>query len=290
MAASLFMPGVEDPNQIYILLCKELLPIGMIGMLISAMFSATLSMLSGDSNAVAAVLTNDVYKPLIAPNASERSLVWVGRVATILVGILALGISLQVAEAQGENDLFQLMANLFGVFLPSIALPMLAGLVTSKVSNTGGLLGLILGIAAGLVAHYLHEIPIGAGKPLDLRWLPVMTALTVGFTLIGLMVGSILAPNSPQATQEINRFLSGVKEEANLPFVKQEEGPEVSLGPVIGVSVGALGLLTISVAALMVPYPESKITWITGLCMTCAGGICWFFGRGSTTRQEVSEG
>jgi len=69
MAATIFLPGVENPNEVYMLVCKSLLPVGMIGMMIAAMFSATLSMLSSDYNAVAAVLTNDVYRPLIAPRA-----------------------------------------------------------------------------------------------------------------------------------------------------------------------------------------------------------------------------
>ncbi|MCK4885834.1 MAG: sodium transporter, partial [Planctomycetes bacterium] len=61
MAARHFMPEA-NASDIYPMLCLRLLPVGMIGLIIAAMFSATMSMLSSDYNAAASVLTNDIYK------------------------------------------------------------------------------------------------------------------------------------------------------------------------------------------------------------------------------------
>ena len=47
------------------------------------MFSATMAAISSDLNAIASVLTRDVYFRLINPNSSERKLVRVGRLSTL---------------------------------------------------------------------------------------------------------------------------------------------------------------------------------------------------------------
>ena len=97
LAARQFMPelmGSGDERAIFPLLCARLLPVGMVGLVVAAMFSATLSMLSGDYNVVASVLTNDVYRRLIRPNASQKECVVVGRFFTVLVGLIVLAIAI----------------------------------------------------------------------------------------------------------------------------------------------------------------------------------------------------
>ncbi|MDD4019457.1 MAG: hypothetical protein PHV28_16120, partial [Kiritimatiellae bacterium] len=71
MAARTFLPEIppERMNEVYALICKSVLPVGFVGMVIAAMFSATMSTLAGDYNAVASVLTNDFYKRMLAPHA-----------------------------------------------------------------------------------------------------------------------------------------------------------------------------------------------------------------------------
>lgn len=289
MAASVFMPGIEDANEVYMLLCKELLPVGMIGMIIAAMFSATLSMLSSDYNAVAAVMTNDVYRPLFAPNASDKNLVFVGRISTLLVGVIALGLGLFVADAQGEGDLFQLMARLFGVFLPPIAIPMLAGLVTSKVSHAGGFLGFFFGIVVGLAAYFLAEIPVGAGETINLRYVPILTSLTTASAFLGLWLGTVFAPNSSYRKTEIDLFLSGIGSTAPDAVDETLKAANVTPGPVIGVSVAALGLLVVGVTLVTVPLSEAGLTLGVGTALAVVGAVCWLLSKKNTVTTEVSD-
>jgi solute:Na+ symporter, SSS family len=74
----------------YILSCKAVLPVGMLGLMLAALFSATASMISSQLNVFSGVLTENIYKPL-AKNTSEKQLVHMGRVFTfILGGLIAL--------------------------------------------------------------------------------------------------------------------------------------------------------------------------------------------------------
>ena len=56
----------------YIKLCVDLLPVGMIGVVVVAIMAATMSALSADYNVYGAVLTNDFYNRLIDRKASQR--------------------------------------------------------------------------------------------------------------------------------------------------------------------------------------------------------------------------
>ena len=57
MAASIYFTGVQYADQIYGLLCKELLPVSLLRMVIASVLSATMSTLSSDFNAVVSVLS-----------------------------------------------------------------------------------------------------------------------------------------------------------------------------------------------------------------------------------------
>jgi SSS family solute:Na+ symporter len=159
LAAVVFLPGIQDPNSVYATLCQNLLPVGMKGMMIAAMFSATMSALSGEYNALASVLTNDVYRRLIARDATEKQLVLIGRFSTLAVGLACMGVAFIIVSGIGESDLFETMVKVFSIFLPPVAIPMLVGLVSRRVSKAGGLAGLLLGIGVGLAAFALGSRP-----------------------------------------------------------------------------------------------------------------------------------
>ena len=134
MAATQFLPGLADAGDVYPLLCAKLLPVGMLGLVIAAMFSATMSMLSSDYNVCASVLTNDVYRRLIRPKASQGELVTVGRLTTAVVGLVALGTAFLMSRGTGE-DLFRTMVTLFSIATAPVAVPMLLGILTKRVTK-----------------------------------------------------------------------------------------------------------------------------------------------------------
>lgn len=83
-----------DPQEAYILACKSVLPAGMIGMMLAAMFSATASSLSSALNMYAGALTDGLYKKYLRPAATDSQSVLAGRWFTLLVGIYLLASAL----------------------------------------------------------------------------------------------------------------------------------------------------------------------------------------------------
>ena len=207
MAARVFLPGLDvndanAMNAVYATVCRHVLPAGMIGMVIAAMFSATMSSLAGNFNAAAAVVTNELYLKVAGKNPSARAKMVAARVATVLVGGLVVGLTFVMQYAQGADDLFNLSNKVFGVFLPPIAIPMLAGLLLRRLSKRAGMMGLVGGIAVGLA------IFVAGGERPFLREMvcifPATALATVGF----LVLGTALFPDRPEERAEVESFFS----------------------------------------------------------------------------------
>ncbi len=134
-----------DPEQAYILSCKAVLPIGMVGLMLAAMFSATASMVSSQLNVFSGVLTNDIYKPL-AKKTDSRTMMIVGRIFTILLGFLLIAIALEIEKFGQIKDLIISITSLMVV--PLLA-PSLWGLFSRRINGSAvwitGLSGFFLG-------------------------------------------------------------------------------------------------------------------------------------------------
>ncbi len=198
MAARLFLAPIPDTemNGVYAILCREVLPTGMIGMVIAAMFSATMSSLAGNFNAAAAVITDALKaKSMLA-----------ARVATIAVGGAVVALTFVMQYAQGADDLFNVSNKVFGVFLPPIAIPMLAGILTRRCSRRSGMCALIGGIAVGLVVFVVGARPELAYLR-EMVWIFPITSVA---TVLLLIVGSALFRDGDADRRTVGEFFARI--------------------------------------------------------------------------------
>ncbi len=84
----------------YLRMCMEVLPVGMLGLMIGGMVFATASSVNTSLNLAAAVLTNDVYKPLF-PDIEDKKLMRIARFATLAFGLCTIGVASLVPMAGG---------------------------------------------------------------------------------------------------------------------------------------------------------------------------------------------
>lgn len=112
--------GLENEGA-YLLMCKEVLPIGMLGLMLGGMIFATSSSVNTTLNISAGVLTNDIYKHF-RPNTPEHKLVKIGKLATIILGLITILIALLVPYFGGIVEVVMSLAALTGgaMFLPPI--------------------------------------------------------------------------------------------------------------------------------------------------------------------------
>ena len=93
------LSGLENEGA-YLLICKEVLPIGILGLMLGGMIFATASSVNTTLNLAASVITNDIYK-VIKPNASLKKTMSVAKLSTVLFGIGTIIVALLVPAAGG---------------------------------------------------------------------------------------------------------------------------------------------------------------------------------------------
>jgi len=293
LAARQFLPDA-DPANIYGILCRTLLPAGAFGLIIAAMFSATMSSLSGEYNVLASVLTNDVYRRLIDKRASERRLVLVGRLTTLLIGCLPLAVALFVAANRGETLLFQKMVTVFSIAAPPIAIPMLAGLVWRRASNAGAISAFLAGIVVGLGLYFL----IGSGKvdPAETLGLigfvgqskapEILLTLATVVTVLGVLIPvSLLAPARGDEQRRRDEFVSRLSTPVPPADVADRTGVP-SPWRAVGASVTATAVLLLIVQPWMGWNAGSKTNLMIGTGLFIVGLLMMRRSRVARTPAE----
>lgn len=119
-----------NKEQAYMLAAQSVLPPGIMGLMVAALFSATASMVSSQLNVFAGVLTNDFYRAVLNPKASERRLVIVGRIFTILLGALLIAMALLVPKMGGAE---KLIVSINSLLVVPLFAPTLWGLFSKRI-------------------------------------------------------------------------------------------------------------------------------------------------------------
>ena len=207
-----FLPDLAASNRsadTYVLLVMRLLPEGMVGIILAAMLSATMASVSADFNAIASVLTEDVYHRLIRSDASSSRLLRVGRLLTLALGTLTTALSLWIVFSHREA-LFGLMVTVFGIFMAPTMLPLLVGLTVRRATARGVLCGFIGGFASGLIMLALKTFwpPASAifGSSYGFEGVSLITNTVI--TLLGILIGSLLWKHNTAEEMSARQFFS----------------------------------------------------------------------------------
>jgi solute:Na+ symporter, SSS family len=179
-ASPLIFPALDEPQQVYALMAREFLPPGLLGLVVAAMFAATMSMTASDSNAVAAVITRDILPGTsrrFAHLSPARSL----RVARVTTFVFTAATLLVAVYADTFGGILGLIVVWFTGLLGPTAVPMILGLIPAfRHSGPAAAIGSwALGVATFALAHLLFAAPFAASVGL-----PVLVSATV-FATVG---------------------------------------------------------------------------------------------------------
>jgi len=90
-----------DPKMGYVLAMRDFLPAGLKGLMLAAFFAAYMSTISTQLNWGASYVVNDLYKRFINPSASDKKLVFISRLATLLLMLIGLFATTQMNSISG---------------------------------------------------------------------------------------------------------------------------------------------------------------------------------------------
>jgi SSS family solute:Na+ symporter len=153
----------------YVRVCAEVLPIGMMGMMMAAMFSATASTVSGHLNVLAGVLTNDVYASIRRSRglpASEVQLVRAGRVFTVLIGSAIVVIALAIPKMGGAETV---IVSITSFMTAPLLAPVLWGLWNRRIGTAAVWVTAAFSAVAAIVVKFSLKPEVELLQPLS-QW------------------------------------------------------------------------------------------------------------------------
>jgi SSS family solute:Na+ symporter len=141
------MITLPNSDSAFAVLVKELLPLGFKGLVVGGLLAALMSSLASLFNSSATLFTVDFYKKY-KPDAPEKELVRVGRIATATVVILGI-LWIPVMKGLGKV-LYDYLQDVQSLLAPGIAAVFLLGIVSKKITSKAGYTGLVTGFILGM--------------------------------------------------------------------------------------------------------------------------------------------
>ncbi len=98
MVALVLYPHATDKGATYVMLIRDLLPGGLLGLMLAAFFAAYMSTLASQTVWGTSYIINDLFRPFLKPGASEKYYVKISRITTFVLMFIALIITTQITQ------------------------------------------------------------------------------------------------------------------------------------------------------------------------------------------------
>ncbi|WP_149303688.1 solute:sodium symporter family transporter [Pareuzebyella sediminis] len=146
----------DNPDSVYPLLVKKVLPLWLTGFFVAVMMGAILSTFNSALNSAATLFSLGIYKRYINKDSGEKRLVAIGKWTSALLAVFAIGIAPFVANA--PEGLYQLLQQLNGIFFIPIASVIIAGFLFPRVTAAGAKTGLLFGLVFYVVMDHVIQV------------------------------------------------------------------------------------------------------------------------------------
>ncbi|MDB2673145.1 hypothetical protein N9Y86_04525 [Flavobacteriaceae bacterium] len=174
MAASILFPdisvveslkplGDKAVDGIYLAMGIELLPVGMLGVMICAIFAATMSSMDSTLNRNAGIFIRNFYKPILRKNANDKELFRASLVVTFFLGALVILSAIFFSELEGIN-LFDINMRLGAMISLPFMIPLTWGIIFQDTPRWAGWSTVLL----GMLISYIIQTHIGPEALLEI--------------------------------------------------------------------------------------------------------------------------
>ncbi|WP_167437778.1 sodium:solute symporter family protein [Pedobacter miscanthi] len=263
------LQGLE-PEGAYMMLCQKVLPAGLIGLVLAGMISATSSKANTTINLVATVFANDIYKALIRKKASEKEMIFMARLFTLIFGAATIIVAILIPRAGGVVEVVLSTASiaggaLFGPIIWSLFSKRQTSFSLVFISTTSLLVSLffktITPAAFDLKFNRTIETIVGVGLPVLL--LAIFELYYTSRNLIG--APFMLAPTEQHTQNEINKNIAAEKQN------------------VFGIKVIAISMVVVGTGIVLLGIFAPQFGGIVigvGLCVLLTAIYIWYRVKG----------
>lgn len=244
-----------QPEGAYMMICQQVLPAGLIGLVLSGMISASASKANTTINMMAIVFAHDVYKKFFNKEVDEKSLIKAARFFTVLFGAITIGIAMLVPLIGGIVEMVLATASIAGgaLFAP-IIWTLYSKRQTAVSVISASLSGLIISLTLKLFSEDL------LGHKLSRLW---ETALGVGIPIAVLLIWELYYASknyeSPRASAVIKPAVAISEKKAS----DADANNQNNFG--IKIIAGAIGIVGAGIAMLGALAQKGTTAMIIGL-------------------------
>lgn len=156
----LLFPNLNDPDEAYMTMVTQLFPSGMTGLVMAVLIAALVSTIDSALNSLSTVFTMDIYVKKYRPGATQKQIVKIGRIVTVLGAVIAILMTLAIDSIKGLN-LFDVFQAVLGFIAPPMSVVFLFGVLwkrtTIRAANFALSFGTVFSIGTGI--FYLWIFP-----------------------------------------------------------------------------------------------------------------------------------
>jgi len=186
----------------YIHMLQTLVPAGLRGLFLAALFGAVQSTVNSVLNSTATVFTIDIYKRHLSKGATEKNMVKVGMASTVVFLIIAIVMAGFIDRVGGS--LFVYIQSLYAFFAPPFAAIFLLGILFRRINATGATVAVFLGFVFGFAMKlYIQFCP---SHPLWLE--PYANQSIINWVLCVLTCVTVSLMTKPPAPEQVTDMLT----------------------------------------------------------------------------------
>ena len=179
-----------DVNYVFPTFVTTQMPVGLVGLMIAAIFAAAMSSIAAELNSLATASVIDIYRRLLKPVASDAHYLNVSKLATLAWGLVACGVA---TVAVGLGSLIEVVNRFGSIFYGSLLGVFVLALAYKRATGTGAFVGLLAGIATVIVFAF-HP----ATRQVSFLWHNPLGVIVV--LIVGIAVSLVTRPAAPTRT------------------------------------------------------------------------------------------
>jgi len=127
----------------YVHMLQTVIPIGLRGLFLAALFGAIQSTVNSVLNSTATVFTLDIYQRMLYPNASQKHLVRFGMISSMVILVISIVIAGYIAGI--GKSLFVFIQSLYAFFAPPFGAVFLIGILWRRINGIGAVTAVVAG-------------------------------------------------------------------------------------------------------------------------------------------------
>lgn len=171
LAEELLTVGAQ--KTVFIAFARKLFPAFIAGVLMAAILAASMSTADSQLLVASSSFTSDIYKPIIRKNASEKEVLWMGRLVVLIVAVIAYFIA--SSKAEGAQTIMNLVENAWAGFGSAFGPTIILSLFWRRFTYKGAVAG------------------VTAGAACDVLWLAFMSGTGIYEIIPGFIAGFVTA-------------------------------------------------------------------------------------------------